>query len=775
MKISYNWLKKFIEVKNVDAIINSLNLSGIEVDGFYKVGDFSNVISAKILKTEKIEGSDKLLLCKTNCGNETVNIITGDTTIKEGEIVPLAKVGAILPGNIRIEKKSFLGHESFGMFCSLKELGLYNDASKIYRFSPDTPVGIDMLKLWNLPDYIIELEITANRGDALSHLGIARDLSALFGLQITKDEVLLKTVENNLINKIKIDIREPEACYRYSSRVVKNVKIKESPEWMKRELYLMDSRPINNVVDITNYLLFHYGHPLHVFDYDLLDGKKIIVRYAKDGEEIEALNGEKYKLNKNVLIIADEKEPIAIAGVIGGSKKSINENTKNVVIECAYFEPSVIRKSRKEIGGLTTDSSYRFERGVDYGNHEFIINKTAELIAELANGEIEEKFYDAYPNKISERFVKFYPRDVAKYLGTSIEEEKIISILKNLGFEISMKMNEVTAKIPTYRSDVSIFEDIVEEVGRIYGYDKVPSVAPKIAMRPVKKSEKLKLIDEIRSKMIGYGFSEAINYAFAPAWVEEDLVLVSNPLSKEFEKLKNSLIFNLIENVSYNINRQEKSVTLFEIGNVYYSDLTESTNVAGVMTAEKEVNWKNKKKRDFFELKGVIEGLLRGFDIEFVPAVKKYFHPYQTAEILIQGNKVGYIGKLEPKFAREHRIEDLYAFEININKLLRAKRKNKFFEEFSQYPKVRKDLSVEVSGNVKIIDIIKRLKKELPNLENIGVFDVYKDKNGKTSIAIYMEFRKNDGTLEDEEINKLFEKAIETVRKFDGVKIRGLE
>jgi phenylalanyl-tRNA synthetase beta chain len=338
-----------------------------------------------------------------------------------------------------------------------------------------------------------------------------------------------------------------------------------------------------------------------------------------------------------------------------------------------------------------------------------------------------------------------------------------------------MKMNEITAKVPTYRSDISIFEDIVEEVGRIDGYEKVPSVPPKIEMKPVKKSEKLKLTDEIRLKMVGYGFSEAINYAFAPQWVKENLVKVDNPLSKDFEKLKNSLIFNLIENVSYNISRQEKSISLFEIGNVYYNDLTESTNIAGIMTAERDINWKKRDRRDFFDLKEVVENLLEGFDAEFIPSTIKYLHPYQTAEISIYGNKVGYIGKIEPKFAREHRIDDLYIFEINIDKLLKSDRKKKFFKEFSQYPKVRKDLSVEISENIKIIDIIKELKKELSNLENIGVFDVYRDKTGKISVAIYMEFRKINGTLEDEEINRLFEKAIETVQKFDGVKIRGLE
>jgi phenylalanyl-tRNA synthetase beta chain len=353
MKISYNWLKKFVDLKSIDVVINKLNLSGLEVDGFYKVGDFRGVITAEIKSVEKIEGSDKLLLCKTFVGKETIDVITGDTTVKEGEILPLATVGAILPGNVKIGKKEFLGKTSYGMFCSLKELGIYNDASKIYRFSLGTEIGKDVLELWELPDYIIELEITANRGDALSHLGVARDLSALFNININKEKANIKTVENELINNLSIEIKEPKACPRYTSRVVKNVKVEESPEWMKKSLYFMDSRPISNIVDITNYMMFNYGHPLHVFDYDLLEGHKIIVRYAKNGEKIEALNGETYDLNENVLVIADEKEPIAIAGVIGGSKKSINENTKNVVIECAYFDPVIIRRNRKEIGGLS--------------------------------------------------------------------------------------------------------------------------------------------------------------------------------------------------------------------------------------------------------------------------------------------------------------------------------------------------------------------------------------------------------------------------------------
>ncbi len=777
MKISYNWLKQFVDLKNIDVVINKLNLSGLEVDGFYKVGDFTGVISARVEKILKIEGSDKLLLCKTFNGKEIIDVITGDTTVKEGEILPLATVGAKLPGNVQIDKREFLGKTSYGMFCSLKELGLYNDASKIYRFSPDTEIGKDMLELWNLPDYVIELEITANRGDALSHLGVARDLGALFDIKVKKDKAFIETVENSLIDNLDIIIKEPDVCKRYSSRIVKNVKVKESPEWMKRDLYLMDSRPINNIVDITNYLLFNYGHPLHVFDYDLLEGKKIIVRYAKNGEKIEALNGETYDLNENVLVIADEKEPIAIAGVIGGAKKSINENTKNVVIESAWFDPVTIRKSRKEIGGLTTDSSYRFERGVDYGNHRFIVDKTAELISTLGNGEIEEKFYDVYPEKIQDRYVEFYANDLCRYLGTNINDEEIITILRKLGFEISLKMNKIKAKVPTYRSDISIFEDIVEEVGRIYGYEKVHSEIPKVLIKPVKKSEKLSLTDRLRDRMVGFGFFEAINYAFAPGWVEDsDLVKVGNPLSKDFENLRNSLIVSLIENAKYNFNRQEKALSLFEIGKSYHKDLSESTHIAALMSSEKEINWKDKEKRDFFDLKGVVQALLKEFTLEFKAKKIKNLHPYQSAVIYSNEIEIGYIGKLDTKFAKQHKLENIYVFEIDIDKLMETKESKKYFEDFSQYPKVRKDLSIEISKEIEIEPIIKSLKS-LPNLENIGIFDVYKDKSNpdKVSVAIYMEFRKKDSTLKDEEINELFNLAISKVQKFKNVKIRGLD
>ncbi len=773
MKISYNWLKKFINLKNIDVVVNKLNLSGLEVDGFYKVGDFKGIIAAKVQEVSRVEGSDKLLLCKTDTGNGVVNVVTGDTTVREGETLPLAMIGATLPGGVKITEKTFLGIKSQGMFCSLKELGLYNDASKIYRFSKDVEIGKDMLEIWNLPDYIIELEITANRGDALSHLGVARDLGALFDIKLFEDNVFLETVSDDLIKGLKINIQEPKACFRYSSRVVKGVEVKESPEWLKRELYLMDSRPINNVVDVTNYLLFKYGHPLHVFDYDLLEGKEIIVRYAKKGETIEALNGETYTLNSDVLVIADQKEPIAIAGVIGGSKKSINENTKNVVIECAYFDPIVVRKSRKQIGGLTTDSSYRFERGVDYGNHKFITDKAAQLISKFSGGKIEERFYDAYPNKIEDRFIEFYPRDVIKYLGAIMEEETVITILKRLGFEVSLQMNRVKAKIPTYRSDVSIFEDIVEEVGRIYGYEHVKPLYPNIEMKPVKKNKSLEFVERLRNRMIGYGFSEAINYAFAPNWVnDEDLVKVQNPLSKDFENLKNSLIFNLIDNASYNFSRQEKALSLFEIGKVYYKDLSESTNIAALMTGQRELNWKLKEKRDFFDLKGIVENLLNEYNLRFIPSKIDNLHPYQTADVYIGDSKIGYIGRLDPKFSKYHKLEDIYIFELNVDRLLRVDAKQKYFEDFSQYPKVRKDLSLIVNDNVKVSDIIMKLKT-LDYLQDIGVFDVYKGE-GNLSVAIYMEFRKQDSTLTDEEINKLFEQAIKRVQEFNGVKIRGL-
>ncbi len=799
MKASIEWLKEYSDI-DVDAIKlgDILTMTGSKVETIEQRGnDIKNVVVGKILEIKKHENSDHLVITKVDLGNEKVQIVTGANNIKEGDIVPIAKDGSELPGGVKIKKGSLRGVESCGMMCSVGELGLdiadypgqIEQGIMILPKSFEKDLGKDIVEVLNLKEDIIDFEITPNRPDCLSIEGLGRETAVSLGKEFKNprkniDELNIENKEE--LEGLKVDIKAPDLCYRYIARIVKNVKIGPSPEWMQRRLRACGIRSINNIVDITNYVMLEMGEPMHAFDINSIEGKHIIVRRAKNGEKITTLDEEERILNEDDLVIADEKKPVAIAGVMGGENSEIEENTETVVFEAAVFYGGNIRKTAKKVG-LRTESSSRFEKGLSSENALRAINRAVELVEKINAGKAVEGKIDVYPTKQKINKIKLDYDRINSLLGTNLSKEEMINILEKL----DIKVENDTAISPYFRMDLEFLADIAEEVVRFYGYDKLDTTLIKADTTIGVLNKEQKIEKNIKQVLVNNGLSEIYTYGFVS---EKDLeksnidkeiinqsITILNPLSDEYKLMRPSTLPSMMQILSLNNNKKNQDVKLFDIsrnyknvnGEVEKGEVPLQENILTIGMYGKDV--------DFYTLKGLIENVLdisniNRYDIEKETNNNSY-HPGRCANIKVGIDTIATIGEVHPEVLINYDIDKrVYVAEVNITKLTKYSKLNKKYVEVPKFPAVERDIAVIVDEKVEVGQIEKIIiKKAKKWLEEVKLFDIYRDEKlgeNKKSVAYSLIFRDKNKTLSDEEINTTMENIITELEKTLGAELR---
>jgi len=800
VKISLNWLKDYIDLDglSVEQIVSGLTMSGLEVEEYTDQSKtFDNIVVGFVKEREKHPNADKLSVCKVTDGVSDFQVICGAPNVQANQYVVFAKEGAIVPnGGFKISKAKIRGIESFGMLCAEDELNLSDDHSGIMILDDTYKIGQPFADALGLNDVIMEIGITPNRPDALSHIGVARDLAAIFDRKLKIPEINFSDNGTDINSEAEVQVLDSKGCPRYSATVVKGITIKESPEWLQNKLKAIGLRPINNIVDITNFLMFEAGQPMHSFDLDRVGGKKIIVRKAGADAAFTTLDSKERKINPESLMICDGNKPVAVAGVMGGENSEISADTKNVLFESAYFNPSSVRRTSKKLG-LSTDSSYRFERGTDPNNTLWAAQRAAQLAAELGGGVICKGTIDVYPEKIEEKIVTFRESRSRQILGYPVELTKIKKMVVNLGMEI-LSENEgvLELKIPTFRPDIEREVDVIEEVARINGYDNIPAVE-RIANNLDPKEDESEFADKVRDIATGLGFYEILNNSLVSEKLAEMTgrsIAMLNYQSVDMCNLRTSLVPGLLQTVARNINAGEKNLSLFEIGNIFirkaeqiksFDDFTEKKSLIFAITgsaATKE--WFEKERvMDFYDLKGNISSFVKkaGADRALTDVYNtegnELYSYYYTKN---KGREViGIGGKIKKEILKQFDIlQDVYCFEFGFEELKKLSASKNRFKELLRFPKVERDFAFifdKSISNSEIKDYILSCKSDL--LKNVRLFDLFESEtfgSGKRSLAYSLEFYDESRTLTDEEVDKEFTKLTELVKNKFNAELRGI-
>ncbi|CAD2076933.1 phenylalanine--tRNA ligase subunit beta [Jeotgalicoccus meleagridis] len=791
MKVSREWLESFIDIDvSTDELSETITRGGIEVDAIEDyTKDIKKLVVGYVKSVEPHPEADRLNICQVDLGEETVQIVCGAPNVKADSYVIVVRVGGRLPGGVKIKRAKLRGQLSEGMICSLQEIGIKEDfvpeayKEGIFIFDSEQTAGEDALSALYLNDQVLEFDLTPNRKDALSMLGVAYETSALFGGMIRKPKI--EYTESDERAETSIENLNLDAVPFYSAREVKNVVIKPSPLWMQVRLIKAGIRPINNVVDISNYVLLEYGQPLHMFDKDAIGSDKIVTRFAEEGETFTTLDGNERTLKAEDVVITNGQEPIALAGVMGGLNSEVTDKTKNVVIESAYFDPIKIRKTSHRLN-LRSEASQRFEKGV---SHEFILpalNRAAYLLEQYAEGTVQAGIQsdgqlDLEPKKITTSTDFLNNR-----LGTELSDDEVLDTLGRLGLLAEIEAGQLEVSIPSRRDDLVIPEDISEEVARIYGYDNIPSSLPKYS-----KITAGKLTDEqaklrvIKHQLNAHGLSEAINYALTSdkrigefSELKDSLNLLM-PMSEDRAALRTSLLPHLVDNATYNLNRQLKHASLFEVGKIFKTNgqdqlPEEILMLAGIMSGrQNETAWtKDGQDPDFFTLKGVVESLFIKLNlndrISYVKSQRfEELHPGRTADIYLDDKVIGVIGELHPLYREAHDLKQTVVFELNLEEVLAEKTGNIVYEFLSKYPSISRDVALEVDNTVLVKDIEDLITDAAPNyLQAVYPFDVYEGEHieeGKKSVALRLTYLNKEDTLTDKDVESVHQKVLDAL------------
>ncbi len=807
MKISLNWLKNYVDLNGISTkeIVDKLTMSGLEVEEVVdQSAIYENFVVGFVKEKSKHPNADKLSLCKVSTGDNEFQVICGAPNIDAGQKIVFAKIGAVVPkGNFKITKAKIRGVESFGMICSEAELEISDNHEGILVLPNETKEGEPISEALNLNDVILEIAITPNRSDALSHIGVARDLAAIFERELKLPFVQIKKSTNKIEELALVEIVDEINCPRYSSSVISNVKIQESPEWLKKRLTSIGLRPISNIVDVTNYVMYETGQPLHAFDLEKLAGKKIIVKSTDVESTFTTLDSKERKLPKNTLMICDAEKPVAIAGIMGGENSEISESTKNILLESAYFNPSSIRKTSK-ILGLSTEASYRFERGIDPNNTLFAVKRAAQLISELSEGEIADGFIDEYPNKIEVKTVNLRFQRVKRILGYEISNEKIKNILRGLELKIlSSNENEIEVNIPTFRPDIEREIDLIEEVARINGYDNIPTIS-KINITLGHKVDESSFENDLRNALVALGLFEMINNPLQSeklASLIGSKIKLKNPQSLDMAYLRTSLIPGLLQVISNNIKVSEKNLALYEIGNVFnkkteneiksFDDFEEKKKFIVAITGnQNEKEWNlNEKQFDFFYLKGIVNSIISKLSLDNV-LNDLYYHNVNTIyEYHLEKNfsskdkninekLIGAGGKVRKDVLKKFDInQDVFCFEFDVDELRKIQPSSKTYVESLKYPKIFRDFAFIFDKEILFEDVRKFIsKKSSPLLKNVRIFDLFESEaleKNKKSMAFALEYFEETRTLKEEEVEKDFTNLISLITKNFNAILRG--
>jgi phenylalanyl-tRNA synthetase beta chain len=806
MNTSLSWIKAYVPELNVTSqeYMDAMTLSGTKVE-CYEVLDknLENIVVGQIKSIESHPDATKLIICQVDTGKpELTQIVTGASNVKVGDKVPVVldggrvaggHDGGALPENgIKIKKGKLRGIESNGMMCSIEELGSTRDfypkapEEGIYIFDEDAVVGSSAIELLGLNDTVVEYEVTSNRVDCFSVLGIAREVAATFNKKFIPPVVTVKENGENVNDYIKVSVKDNELCKRYCARVVKNVKIGPSPEWMQRRLAAQGIRPINNIVDITNYVMEEYGQPMHAYDLDTIEGKEIIVRRANAGEKFTTLDGQERPVDDTVLMICDGKKPVGIAGIMGGENSMITDSVTTMLFEAACFDGTNIRRSSKKVG-LRTDASTKFEKGLDPNTAKEAIDRACQLIVELGAGEVVGGTVDVYENKREGNKVVLNSDKINKILGTDIDEATMVGYFKNIDLGYDEETKEVL--IPSWRQDVTNIADLAEEVARFFGYDNIPTTLPTGEATTGKLSFKLRIEEVARNIAEFCGFSQGMTYSFESPKVFDklllpadsklrDAVVISNPLGEDFSIMRTSSLNGILTSLSTNFNRRNKEVRLYELGNIY---LPKQLPVTEIPEQRMQFTLGMYGEGDFFTMKGVIENFFEKLGIsqkiKYDPTDKKSFlHPGRQADIIIGDTLVGYLGEVHPQVADNYSIKDrVYVAVIDMPHIVEMATFDRKYEGIAKYPAVTRDISMVMKKEIlvgQIEEIIENKGGKI--LESYSLFDIYEGSQiqaGYKSVAYSITFRAKDRTLEDTDVNNAMEKILKELASL-GIELR---
>ncbi len=809
MKLSINWLNDFVDlnkIKKIENITNNFELAekldekltgvGFEVEEIVDTGKhLRNVVVGQITKIEKHQDAERLFVCQVNIGEKTVQIITSATNVFEGAVVPVALDGADLANGIKIKNSKIRGVESQGMFCSGEELGIDNslyegaEINGILIFKDDFAPGTPVADALNLNDYVLDVSITANRPDAMSVVGLAREICAIYRLSVKEQDLSFKFGDEKIENFVKVENKDFALCARYMAGAVYDVKIEKSPLLIRSRLFVVGVHPINNIVDITNYVLFEYGQPMHAFDQKNIAGKKIVIRRAKENEKIAVLNGNTYELSQNNLIIADESKPMVIAGVIGGTDSCINDETTTVVFESASFERSQVRKTSREFG-IRTDSSARFEKGIDLLSQEFGLRRALNLIEKLGAGKIASGLIDEKNGEVKNLEVSVSKNKIDKILGISFNEKDIVEILSSLGIEATVNGDEIDLSIPPYRFDIENDNDVAEEIIRMYGYDVYDNISKPLlegaSVMVGKHDPILKFQRELKQILVTKGFYEINSYSLVPSDAhiklglkdaENEVVKISNPISDELGVLRISMAHSLLSNISFNTKRNNKDFKIFESGKTFHAKalpLVEQPTEKNIL-AFASID----PQDDFYTFKGVIENLNERFAQKFTIdySKKPFLHPGISADVKDEnGEIVASFGKINPIVANEYEIpENTFYGELDCDKLISLPIKTFKVKKISKFPIVERDLAIVVDENVTVGSLEEVIKQCCgKNYNDVKLFDIYRSEQlgNKKSLAFRIKLLSDEKTLSEEEINKVIDKILRRTNDLYGAVLR---
>ena len=786
--ISLNWVGDYIDIKDQD--VNELALkitkAGINIEGVY-THHIDNLVIGEIVEVEEHTDSDHLHVCKVNVGDEELQIVCGAHNVRKGLKVIVAKVGAILPGDFEIKKSKIRGVESCGMMCALFELGLEEKTEENYNkgiaeLDKEAPIGSDPLNYLGLDDTLYDLDIHKHRNnDCYYHIGFAYEIACIINRKVTLPSLDFKVNKDNIKDSFKLKV-DTDKCSYYMAREVRNVKIGESPDFIKKRLTAAGMRPINNVVDISNYVMLEFGQPLHFFDKDKL-GDKIVVRDAKENEKIVTLDGQTRELSSDDIVITDGKKPVCIAGVMGGENTEVDLNTKNILIESAIFNPVSIRYTSRKLE-LPSEASIRYGKGLSYEYTEMASRRACHLLEKYAGAEVVDGYILVDNEDHTEKKLSFKPIDVDKILGMTISEDDMKHELERLDFPYTVKKGVFEVTIPRRRLDVDPnVNDIAEEIGRLYGYNNLEASLPSVTIRRGEYIGDIKYRKLVSKRLRSLGLNEVKTYSLVSPdmankfkYEDRGQVNLPNPMSVDKSVVRTTLIPSLMGIYDYNKARGVKDVNIYEISRTYDDKYNELTKIAGLMSGSYITNsWKKDLVVDFYVIKGIVESLLdyMGYNnrYSFVRSDCNDLHPGVQAYIVLDGKNIGIIGKVHPNITKK----DIYVFELNLDDLYGKTSKLKFKEAF-KYPSIQKDMAFILDKKIDVSDVIKTIKKASnKTLQDIDIFDVYEGENvssDKKSVAFSLTFNGIDHTLTDEEVMKVFNKIIDKVVAVHNAELR---
>lgn len=811
MQVSIKWLKDYIDfTETPEQLADKLTMAGIPVENVVDPGEgLEKVVTGRIEKLEPHQNSDHLQICTMNVGlAENIIIVTGAQNVAEGQVVPVAMVGAHLPNGMKISKGKLRGVASNGMLCSAQELKLdleklpEEQKTGIFILPSDTPVGIPAKDVLGLNDVVLEFELTANRADCFSVFGLVREIAAITGNKPHFPEIKVNEDDNTKLNDIfSVEIADPDLCSRFSTRMLKNVKIGPSPEWMQQRLEGAGIRSINNVVDVTNFVMIELGHPMHAYDYDKITGKKLIARRAIEGEELHTLDDTSRKAKGEMLVIADSEKAAGLAGIMGGFETEITDTTTTVVLESADFYGPCIRRTARACG-LSSEASGRFERGVDSETTIKALDRAAQLLQEMGACTVCEGIVDVYPNPKQANYVTFTPEQINNHLGTNIAKDVMLNIITSVGFDVTKDENdEITVKVPSWRNDVTCMADISEEIARLHGFDKIKSTLPNGVSMQGTQSAKQTFIDKVKASLSSQGLYETISFAltneetFNKLNIPQDSPLrkavpIMNPLSDEYPLVRTTLLSSIFDNLARNLARKNDDVALFEVGSVFFPKALpvtelpdEVVKIAGAITGRRNAQGWNQTNDmvDFYDAKGIIEELLANLRVTryTVEAGTHYaMHPGKTALFKKGRDVIATVGEVHPAVLSAYGItKPVYIFELDATIVMKYMAKDLKYKALPKYPATSRDLAMLVDVDVNAADIEKAMTKAAgQNLTQITLFDIYTGKQveeGKKSLAFSLTFQSNDKTLTDAEIDPAIEKIVAKLQKDFNANLRG--